>query len=365
MKKRNFFRIYLLAVLLLLLWVAESQASAPDSLRVKWLNGRKYILHKVIAKETFTSISRRYSVSISELMKANPGVDPLKTGQIINVPSLVATDNSNASAAPGKTSISENTTSNAVATPSGSKNSSSSSALHKNHIVRAGENLFRIATLYGMKVEELKTLNQLSSNKLAVGQKLKVTVRPASESAPVLTTGNPSDKGVQPDEKNESAAPSVKPAPPVTPSAPIKTEDRNAVKPQDTAADNRKTDTHVSELPKVYTNPGTSRSSVVEKDPKTGLEVEKVTEVGVATWIEDSELNQNKYYALHRTAKPGTIIKITNRMNNNAVFVKVVGVLPETGDNENIIVKVTQAAAQRIGALDKKFTAELSYGISR
>ena len=72
-------------------------------------------------------------------------------------------------------------------------------------------------------------------------------------------------------------------------------------------------------------------------------------------------MNQNKFYALHRTAPIGTIIKVTNRMNNNSVYVKVIGILPSTGDNENILIKITQAAAQRIGALDQRFQAELSY----
>jgi hypothetical protein len=52
-------------------------------------------------------------------------------------------------------------------------------------------------------------------------------------------------------------------------------------------------------------------------------------------------------------------------MNNNSVFVKVVGTLPDTGDNNAAIIKITQAAAQRIGAIDQKFTAELSYGLAR
>ena len=91
----------------------------------------------------------------------------------------------------------------------------------------------------------------------------------------------------------------------------------------------------------------------------------KIVETGVVSWFGDGDLNQNKFYALHRTAPIGTIIKVTNRMNNNSVFVKVVGALPTTGDNENIILKITQAAAQRIGALDQKFQAELNYAIAQ
>ena len=50
----------------------------------------------------------------------------------------------------------------------------------------------------------------------------------------------------------------------------------------------------------------------------------------MASWIRDGDINQSKFYALHRNAPPGTIIKVTNRMNGDYVFVKVVGTLDPT-----------------------------------
>lgn len=42
------------------------------------------------------------------------------------------------------------------------------------YIVKAGDSLYKIANKYGMSVSELKELNNLSSNLLSIGQKLKV-----------------------------------------------------------------------------------------------------------------------------------------------------------------------------------------------
>ena len=87
-------------------------------------------------------------------------------------------------------------------------------------------------------------------------------------------------------------------------------------------------------------------------------------EQGVATWIDDENINPNKYFALHRGAPVGTIMKVTNRMNKRTVFVKVVGKLPDTGDNDNIILKISKASAEKLGVRDQRFQCDLSYGVT-
>lgn len=42
------------------------------------------------------------------------------------------------------------------------------------YIVKLGDSLYKIANMYGMSVNELKTVNNLSSNLLSIGQQLKV-----------------------------------------------------------------------------------------------------------------------------------------------------------------------------------------------
>lgn len=90
----------------------------------------------------------------------------------------------------------------------------------------------------------------------------------------------------------------------------------------------------------------------------------EVFENGVASWIQDDDINPNKYYALHRTAPIGTIVKVTNKMNKKYVFVKVVGSLPDTGDNTDLVIKISKASAEKLGVRDSRFQSELSYGVN-
>jgi rare lipoprotein A (peptidoglycan hydrolase) len=68
-----------------------------------------------------------------------------------------------------------------------------------------------------------------------------------------------------------------------------------------------------------------------------------------------------KYLALHRTAQVGTIIQVRNEMNNLSVFVRVVGKLPNTGINDKITIRITQAAYESLGGINDRIPVEISY----
>jgi LysM repeat protein len=57
-----------------------------------------------------------------------------------------------------------------------------------------------------------------------------------------------------------------------------------------------------------------------------------------------------KYYCLHNSASPGTIIKITNPANGNFVFAKVLDVIPDIKKNEGLSLIISNAAADALGA---------------
>ena len=80
----------------------------------------------------------------------------------------------------------------------------------------------------------------------------------------------------------------------------------------------------------------------------------------MAELIEGTE-GGRKYLALHRTAKTGSIIKIRNELNNREVFVRVAGPLPNTGVNDNLVVKISRSAYERLGAMDPRFRVEVTY----
>jgi LysM repeat protein/rare lipoprotein A (peptidoglycan hydrolase) len=341
--------------------MASSTAHAtmlPDSLRTKWVDGKKYLLHKVVAKETWTSVADKYNTTISELQKANPGVSVLKTNQIIQVPADKISDKQIKEEPKVETPKEEQKKEEKK-----KEESTGKSTKVKYHTVAKGETLYRISKENDLTVDELKELNNLTSNNVKVGQKLIV----GKESSTSAVKSEPKAEVTKPKTNDIAVETPVKS---VEPTVPTKTKNEEQYTKQVAEQETTKVRTEPIktakvDTPSVYSNPGTSRNSVVEKDPKSGIVTDRITENGVATWITDGELNQNKFYALHRTAPIGTIIKITNRMNNNSVFVKVIGFLPDTGDNANIIIKITQAAAQRIGAIDQRFQAELSYGVTK
>ena len=50
-----------------------------------------------------------------------------------------------------------------------------------------------------------------------------------------------------------------------------------------------------------------------------------------------------------------------NMMNGKTVTVKVIGKLPATSENEHVLIKISSAAANKLGVLDERFLAALYY----
>jgi len=84
------------------------------------------------------------------------------------------------------------------------------------------------------------------------------------------------------------------------------------------------------------------------------------TEKGIALWTR-STYDDGNFYALHATAPAGTEITVRNLMNNKTVTVKVIGRLPATGDNEGMLIKLSESAARKLNVLDEKFLVEINY----
>lgn len=107
------------------------------------------VYHTVVAGETYYSISRKYGITLKELMILNDMTGPgnLVAGQQLKVATGKGKIRNNAPATSGQTKI---------------------------HTVASGETLFRISQSYGVSVDEIKRLNNMSGNNVVVGQKLKI-----------------------------------------------------------------------------------------------------------------------------------------------------------------------------------------------
>jgi LysM repeat protein len=110
-----------------------------------------------------------------------------------------------------------------------------------------------------------------------------------------------------------------------------------------------------------------SKKTFPPKAEKTGVTVvpnapmgERVVESGLAQVINTGR-KSNKHLALHRTAPVGSLMKITNEATGDKVIVKVIGPLPLTGENENILVRISPTAYNKLKPHDSSLRAEVVY----
>ncbi|TKB96083.1 LysM peptidoglycan-binding domain-containing protein [Pedobacter cryophilus] len=294
-------------LLFLLVIFSSTQAfsrDGRDSTGIENLNGKKIILHKIEAKETYYSLGRRYNVSPQSIMEFNKNT-ALHPSETIKIPTQQNFNDKPVSFS--------------------SPNKTEKPAKQINHKVQPGETLYAIASKYNMRVDDIKLLNGLKTNSLSVGQTLKVTPNDEVSLTRTVETNN-SGKAILVEK------PKVKERVPEVPVSKIKYLDSTDSQPN-------------IEIPK-------NRYGITEVNDK-----------GLAVWIDDNNLDATKSYALHKTAPVGTIVKITNPMSNRSVFAKVVGRYTENETTKDVIIVITKATADAIGALDKRFLVNITFGI--
>ncbi|EPR66669.1 hypothetical protein ADICYQ_4256 [Cyclobacterium qasimii M12-11B] len=172
------------------------------------------------------------------------------------------------------------------------------------HQVVQGETLFAIARKYEANVGDIIKWNGLSSNNLSVGQTLKVS-RETNANIPV--TQLPGNSTSTPEQTNSESA-----------------------------------------------------STTPTNNISTSTAFKNVNESGQAEVIEGTG-NHKKFLVLHRNAPVGTIMRVRNEENDVTVFARVVGVLPETGDNNKLLIKLSKAAFDQLKAVNNRFRVEVSY----
>jgi LysM repeat protein len=288
--------------------------------------------HKVKSGENLSSIAKKYKVTVAELKSWNSLTsDKVMIGQSLKIISkqavAVKQSNTEPQAEPlaAKTAVKEEVKKEApkqevikTEEPNGNKevvfvSTKTSPSTTKaeggwtSHTVKAGESLFLLSKQYGASIEELIQWNALTSNNLKVGQTIKVG-RAASESIPVPVVA---------EVKNQ----------PTTTVAPVQ-------QPQETTVPNTSTNTSGG-----FTN--TKESGLAEVIP--GTEASK------------------KYLVLHRNAPVGSVIRVKNEENDLTIFARVVGVLPETGDNSKVLIKLSQAAFEQLKGVNTRFPVEILY----
>lgn len=259
--------------------------------------------HTVKAKENLNLLAKIYGTTVEEIKKLN-GLSSinLQIGQVLQIPIAGASQNNSVSENPAPSPIQ----SIATSTKTNPNTAQQTAEPSFEHVVIAGETIYSIAKKYNLTTYQLKSFNNLTVNELTLGQKLIIKGE-ASLAANTNTADDDDDD----------------------------------------------------------TEPTASTTSI--KDPKLKYAASRYgltqfEEKGAAVWIADPDLEATKMLVLHRTAPIGTIIKITNPMTNRSTFAKVVGKFTENETTKDVIIVMTKAVADAVGALDKRFFCNINYG---
>ena len=304
-----------------------------DSVGIENHDGKKVILHKLDPKDNFYSIGRRYNVSPKAIMKFNPNAK-MSIGNIIKVP----TERSFVETIPPVVKTNPARQNKPVQQPAETRpqqqqpaqqrqvqqqqnqpaNTTTDNGSPTQYKVSPGETLYAISKRFNTSVEDIVKLNGLKSNNITPGQVILVKSNGAAQVTEAQKQPATQNQSVQTQQTQSVVA------------------TRDSTSPDSSH--------HINNA---------NRFGIYEKDEK-----------GVATWMDDDGLDPNKMLVLHRTAPIGTVIKITNVMTNRTTFAKVVGRFTDNEQTKDVIIVMTKNVATALGALDKRFQVNLSYGTS-
>lgn len=273
-----------------------------DSVGHKWENGKLYVLHKVEKGQTAFAISKRYGTNVDALKTANGGTIDVKVGQVIRVPySRFKNTGVNTAAPSASESVKPSTPVSSGGLPKADQAGT--------HTVEVGNTLYNIATRYGASVSDIKAWNGLTSDQVMLGQVL------------IISSG----KFI---ENNEA------------PKVSVASEEDSA---------------------KIGVAEKIVKSAPIAPPTPKPLNVKSFKQQGLAEKIDVGGSSSPKYLALHRDAPIGTLIQVTNQSNQEVIWAKVIGRIPNTSINDDIVIKLSGSAFDKISPQTRRFRAEITY----
>lgn len=280
-------------------------------------NGLKTIEHKVEKGQTLYFISKKYDMSVQDIMRFNPQIGKdmiVKEGMILKIYA--------------KPSVAPNVNNN------------------KYHIVEKGQTLYSVSKMYNISVDDLIYLNKLDNPTISIGD--KIIVQNVDSEALFNTTKTPAKENIPTDTKKPVAAEVVVKKPVVTETvvkAPVTTP--VAVKIPENVTEAASTNKDVESYRMLY-----------ESIASTGAEQYK--EKGIGNFLDQSS-SEDIYLALVNGVENGQVIRVRNLMNNKVIYLKVIGEVPQKDLDKNISIKLSKAAARDLKIVEDRFLAEWSW----
>ncbi len=291
-----------------------AHAQAQDTLWVKRIDGKAYVVHKVNSGEDLFMISKKYSVPPAALADANnlnyqSGLEkgtkiwvPIDNYNFIRIESVVK----------------------------------SKPIFYK---VNTGDELNDVSRLSHVSQSTIQRWNHLATPDVRPGDVLQIGWIAFDNSQ---TPFAPKDKVVPP--------PTTTPKPVIKPVV----ASSNAVKPIAVTNDSNLSkpllDTIV--VKNVYEDLYNEQVMGSASNSASGAAVFYNVKIKPAAGV---------YYAFHNTAAKGTIIKVNNPSNGNFIYAKVIGTIPNLPDYNNSIIALSSNAAKGLMAREKRMFCKIEY----
>jgi LysM repeat protein len=322
----------LLVVIIAFLSSILNSYSQERTLIAEGVSPQLYLTHKVAPKENFYSIGRLYNVSPKEIAPFNNLVfeKGLSVGQVIKIPL-------------SETNFLQYASSN------------TGGMLPVYHIVQAKEGLYRVSTNHKVPIDVMKKWNHLQSDVVSNGTKLIVGYLKVLKDQPDQTPQVTPPKTVVTDNTVPPVLEKKKEKIKEEPKKVIEEVKKNTpVEPKDVQETvNKPAAGHTVDF-----KGGSFRNLYNEQARNKKAE----NESGVAAVFKTtSGWQDGKYYCFHNAAAPGTIIKITNSVNGKSVYAKVLDAIPDIKQNSGLLLRVSNAAAEELGAGENKFDCSITY----
>ena len=303
-------------------------------LEIKGSGSVLYLTHPVESKENFYSIGRMYNVAPKDLAAYNKlqMESGLSVGQDLKIP----LDKNNFTQSEVKSVL--------------------DFLIPVQHTVESGETLYRLGVNYNkVSLELIKKWNSLGSDAVNVGSPLIVGFLKVDKNQSSLAKNTPV---ITPE---VTIAPVVEKKEPVVAPTPAPSKPALIEKAADTEINNtpQKTATPVTALNKNSGFEGGQFKAIFDQE---SLDKPLQTASGTGgTFKSTSGWQDGKYYCFNNNAMPGSIIKVTNNLTGKAIYAKVLDSIPDIKQNAGLLVIVSNAASDELGAGENKFECAVGY----
>jgi LysM repeat protein len=294
-------------IILLFISVVFFNLVSAQELIVEGTSPNLHLTHTIAAKETWYSIGKTFNVLPKELASYNKlkTTDPLEIGGTINIPL-------------SKTNFTQTESRQAGEIP-------------VYHIIQNREWMYRISVNhYKVPIERLEKWNSIKSDDAKAGMKLIVGFLKVKDPSAVAAA-------------QQSQAPATTPAQTAT--------------THNTSTQSTPPATQPQPQQPVAANEPAGGGYFRNQFDANGKNYSGVSGIFKST----SGWNDGKYYALMNNVTVGTIVKVNFPQTNKSIYAKVLGELPEMKESDGLALRISDAAAKELGAVNNKFSVQVMY----